>query len=50
MSEIEHDYHTPRKCEKCGSEMKLIGRLPRRLQHPARTVFRCAGCDNVVQE
>ncbi|MFT3940567.1 hypothetical protein [Rhodopseudomonas sp.] len=50
MSDIEHDYSAQRRCEKCGGEMKLIGRLPRRLQHPPRTVFRCSTCDDVVQE
>jgi hypothetical protein len=50
MSDLDQDYSTPRRCEKCGSDMKLIGRLPRRPHQPPRTVFRCAGCDNVVQE
>jgi hypothetical protein len=38
------------KCDKCGAEMKLLGRLPRRLNHPPRTVFRCMNCDNVTQD
>jgi len=51
MSDIDHDYpRPPPRCEKCGGEMKLIGRLPRRLHHPARTVFRCGICDEVIQE
>ncbi len=39
-----------RKCDLCAGEMKLLGRLPRRANQAQRLVFRCAGCDNVVQE
>lgn len=41
---------TPHKCDKCGAEMKLLGRLPRRLNQPPRTVYRCMNCDNVTQD
>jgi len=30
--------------------MKMLGRLPRRQQEPARTVFRCYQCDHVIQD
>jgi hypothetical protein len=39
-----------RKCERCGAEMKLLGRLPRRMHQAPKMVFRCSNCDNVVQE
>lgn len=41
---------TARKCEICAGEMKMLGRLPRRANEPQRMVFRCSGCDHVVQE
>jgi tRNA(Ile2) C34 agmatinyltransferase TiaS len=50
MSDIDHHYPAEPQCAKCGGQMKLIGRLPRRLHHPPRTVFRCSQCDDVVQE
>lgn len=39
-----------RKCENCAGEMKMLGRLPRRASETERVIFRCSGCDHVVQE
>ena len=50
MSAINEGAASSIKCEKCGGEMKLLGRLPRRLQHPPRTVYRCESCDHIAQE
>ncbi|WP_159103984.1 hypothetical protein [Rhodopseudomonas sp. B29] len=50
MTDIDSGPASHQRCDKCGGEMKLLGRLPRRLQHPQRTVYRCENCDHIVQE